>query len=476
VSIRRRIAVACVAVIVSVSASAVVAVPARATTDEWDSRIKPIADAVAKLRGLEFEHPVPVKFLSDAAFDKKVSVDEKLSKKDRADIEHSEGQFRAIGLIASDVDLLDAINSFQTSGVLAFYSPKSKQVTVKGTDVDISTRVTLAHELTHALQDQHFDLSALTEDARRTHSSDALKAVVEGDAVRVQRLYEKRLSAADQAAYERAETDKSSAAQAEIRDKGVPDSISTFFQAPYALGPIMLSVVESEEKKAGIDDLFETPPTSDSSYLTPSTLLEGFKPAKVAVPKLEKGEKALDPPNVFGAFALYLMLAGRGDAGESLAVADGWGGDSMITFSRGDATCVRAAFTGRNADATTAIADAISAWAAELPGGAASSTRKGNIVTMTACDPGEGATDPPNSSIGALILADLRNEVLSQIVGAGLPAATGDCIATRLVRDPVMAPIIAQAVADPSAALGADDTKSLQQKVASLTTQCLAKK
>jgi len=29
---------------------------------------------------------------------------------------------------------------------------------------------------------------------------------------------------------------------------------------------------------------------------------------------LEKGEKALDPPNVFGAFALYLMLAGRGDA------------------------------------------------------------------------------------------------------------------------------------------------------------------
>ena len=112
-------------------------------TSGWDSRIKPIADAVAKLRGLEFEHPVAVKFLSGAAFDKKVSVDEKLSKKDRAEIEHSEAHFRAIGLIASDVDLLDAINSFQTSGVLAFYSPKTKQVTVKGTDVDIATTVTL---------------------------------------------------------------------------------------------------------------------------------------------------------------------------------------------------------------------------------------------------------------------------------------------------------------------------------------------
>ena len=194
------------------------------------------------------------------------------------------------------------------------------------------------------------------------------------------------------------------------------------------------------------------------------------------MPKLEEGEKALDKPNVFGAFALYLMLAGRGDAGDALAVADGWGGDAMVTFSRGDATCVRAAFTGRNRGATAAISDAIATWAAGMPGGAASSTRTGDIVTMTACDPGAGATDPPNSSIGALILADLRNEVLSQIVGGGLPAATADCIATRLVRDPVMTPIIAKAVADPSASLNADDTKALQQKVASLTTQCLTKK
>jgi hypothetical protein len=443
-----------------------------ARADGWDSRIKPIADEVAKLRGLTFEHPVPVKFLSEAAFAKKVAVDEKLSKKDRADIEHSEGQFRAIGLLASGVDLLDAINSFQKSGVLAFYSPKTKQVTVRGTDVDISTRVTLAHELTHALQDQHFDLTSLDKAARRTHSTDALKAVIEGDAVRVQRLYEDQLSAAEQAAYEQANAAKSSAAQNEIRDKGVPESVTTFFQAPYTLGPIMLAVVESQKQARGIDELFETPPTSDASYLTPSTLIEGLNPKKVAVPKLGKGEKAIDPPNVFGAFALYLMLAGRSDAGDALAVADGWGGDAMVTFSRGDATCVRAAFTGRDQAATAAIADAVAAWAAEMPGGAASSTRKSDIVTMTACDPGDRAIDPPNSSIGALIVAELRNEVLSEVVGAGLPAATGDCIATRLVRDPVMTPIIAQAVADPSASLGAADTKVLQQKVASLAVAC----
>ena len=79
--------------------------------------------------------------------------------------------------------------------------------------------------------------------------------------------------------------------QDEIHDKGVPDSVTTIFQAPYALGPIMLAVVESQEKADGIDDLFERPPTSDASYLTPASLLEQFKPAKVRGAEAEGGRE-----------------------------------------------------------------------------------------------------------------------------------------------------------------------------------------
>ena len=110
------------------------------------------------------------------------------------------------------------------------------------------------------------------------------------------------------------------------------------------------------------------------------------------------------------------MLAGRGDAGEALSVADSWGGDSMVTFTRAGTTCVRAAFAARTSDGTTALADAIESWAATMPGDTASSTRDGRVVTLTACDPGASATDPPNSSTAALIVAGLRNEVLSEIV------------------------------------------------------------
>ncbi len=233
----------------------------------------------------------------------------------------------------------------------------------------------------------------------------------------------------------------------------------------------MLAMVESE-KKGGIDDLFTRPPTTDASYLTPGTLLAGAKTVKVATPKLAEGEKVVGKPDVFGSFALYLMLAGRGDAGEALSVADSWGGDSMITFTRGGTTCVRAAFAARTGNDTAALADAIASWAAKMPGGTASSARDRRVVTVTACDPGASATDPPNSSSTALIVADLRNEVLSEIVRAGAPVATGECVATGLVRDPAMQPIIAEAAADPSATLSDSDTKLLQNKIASLAGTC----
>jgi hypothetical protein len=108
-----------------------------------------------------------------------------------------------------------------------------------------------------------------------------------------------------------------------------------------------------------------------------------------------------------------------------------------------------------------------------LSSGTATSVQKGEVVTLTACDPGPTAANPPNSAAGALVVAELRNELLRQVVGGGIPVATGDCIATRLVRDPVLKPVIAQATADPNGQLSDTDKKALQQKVTDLTVACL---
>src|SRR6478672_11638273 len=208
-------------------------VPAKVPT-KWDPRLRPIADEVAKLRKLDFEHPVAAEFLDDATFEKKVTTDRgKLSKQDKRDLERSQAQLRAVGLIGADVDLFDAVGSLQTSGVLAYYDPKTKKITVKGTSLDdVATRVTVAHELTHALQDQHFDLQKLEHAAAADHGSTVLHTIAEGDAVRIENEYVKTLSEADQQAYQTQNAQKSQQAQSEITAKGVPDSLSVVFQAP----------------------------------------------------------------------------------------------------------------------------------------------------------------------------------------------------------------------------------------------------
>ncbi len=446
------------------------------TPKRWDPRISPIAHEVEKLRKLEFEHPVAVNFLSEAAFEKQVSVDKgKLSASDKRSAERSQSQLRAVGLIGPDVDLLDATSSLQQSGVLAYYENATKSITVKGKNVDdVATRVTLAHELTHALQDQHFDLTKAQRDAAKTHSGTVVRTVIEGDAVRIQNAYVDGLSAADQKAYASESAQQGSDARTEQSDAGVPESLSVLFEAPYDLGPIMLDAVLADRKEAGINALFRDPPTSDSVYLTPSTLLDHSKFSTVRTPKLRAGEKRSGPADSFGAFALYQVLASRIDPATALAAADGWGGDAMITFTKDGTTCLRSNFVGRDRAKTAAIGAALSQWAASMPAGSAD-VKDGARIVLTACDPGTGGTDAPNRALAALVLAVTRDGLFLEVIKQGAPVGVALCTSDTLVRDPVFTPLIQAAVDDPNASPDADQLAALRTRVPTVFRECSAK-
>ena len=447
---------------------------AGAASSGWDARVEPIAHAVEKLRGLEFEHPVPVDFLSEAAFKKNLEVDRnKLSGDDKKDIQRAQSQLRSIGLLADNVDLIDAISSLQTSGALAKYDPKTKRVTVRGKKLDGATKVTLAHELTHALQDQHFDLTKLQKTANRNHASDALKALVEGDARRVQLLYADQLSSAERDQYEQFQKTGADQALAETRAQGVPDSLSVLFESPYTLGPPMLAVVEATEGKQAIDGLFRDPPKADSAFLTPSTLVDGSKLTKVAPRKLAADEPAVGKADVFGPFSLYLMLAARSDPVAALAIADGWAGDAMVTFTRGGTTCIRTTFAGRTKEATSALASALQQWAASGPAGAATVQDDASRPTLTACDPGTASVaTTQDGSLAALTVAGIRNELLASLAKQGANIKVADCTANGVIADPAFRPLLDAAVANPSATPDANVLAQFQQSVLPIAAKC----
>jgi hypothetical protein len=448
-----------------------------AANDAWNLRVLPIAKEVEKLRGLKFERPVPVTFLSDAAFEKKVRVDKgKLSASDKAEIERSEAQMRAVGLLPDGVNLIDAVSSLQTSGALAYYDPKTKRATVRGEQLDVATKVTLAHELTHALQDQHFGLEKLQRTARRKHGSAALTALVEGDAVRVQQLYAAQLPSAERAAYAASGSSGAEDALREARAAGVPDSLVVLFQSPYALGPLMLEFVQAAKGGHAIDGLFRHPPTADSAFLTPSTLVDGSTVTNVSPPALQAGERADGKPDVFGSFALYLILAARSDPVAALAVSDGWAGDAMITFTRNDTTCVRASFAGRTPEAGTAIFGALRDWVASGTPGAADVQQDGSLTSFTACDPGAAGSATPDRSFAALTVAAVRNTFLAKLATQGVSVAVAGCTANGVVADPAFRPLLDAAAADPNAVPDAVLLTPFQQSVASIATQCALKR
>jgi hypothetical protein len=462
------VALVAVAVCLAASAASAVAAPAAA----WDPRLLPLVTEVEDLRGLTFEHPVRVEYLSEADFEQRVAVDRgKLTETDRAELARSEAQLRALGLVPAGVDLLDAADDVQQSGVLAYYDPVKGRITVRGEQLDVPTRVTLAHELTHALQDEHFDLRALQKAARRAHGSSALQALIEGDAKRIEGEYIDGLSSGDQARYSRWQARTGSDVQGELDDKRVPGAVIAIFQSPYLLGPQMLRLVEEARGEGAIDDLFRDPPDADLSYLDPVSLLEDSTPVDVATPALGDGEMQFGEPDVFGAFALYLMLATSGDPIAALRVADGWGGDAMVTFTRGDTTCLRAAFVGRSSKASEALRAALDSWAAGPAGTSATVTGDGGTSVLTACDPGAATVDPGDAPERALVAAAFRNTLLAD--GAeqiGVKASS--CTVGRALDDPTFAPVLAAAVANPSEAPDDTDLQPFLRRFLEISIDC----
>jgi hypothetical protein len=257
----------------------------------------------------------------------------------------------------------------------------------------------------------------------------------------------------------------------EAAGAGVPESLSVLSEAPYDLGPVMLGAVIADEGEEGIDDLFRHPPTSDSAYLTPSTLLDGSTFRTVPTPELRTGEERSGSPDSFGAFALYLVLASRIDPATALGAADGWGGDAMTTFTRAGTTCLRSAFVGRDRKQTTAIGSALAEWAAAMPPGSAE-VEQGKRITLTACDPGAAGTEAPNRALQALLLAGTRDGLFLEVLKQGAPVRVAVCAADTLVRDPAFAPLLEAAVADPSAEPDAETLAAVRARVPAVFRQC----
>jgi hypothetical protein len=407
---------------------------------EWDSRIAPYVKIAEKKRDLRFAHPVEVTFLSEAEFKKTVTADpEKLSKDDQVELEHYTGLLRAFGLITGDVDLLEANNTASSAGFLAYYSPEDETITVRGKKITPSMRATVVHELTHVLQDQNFAIGDRMEALRKrdaegedTSSAQAvLRAIIEGDATRVEGLYRESLNKRDRAALDSSRKDEGKAAEGEI--EGVPTVVLTLMGAPYALGQGFVEATAAEGKNTAVDNLLRNPPTDEIVLLAPlQQLTLEVETVKVDVPDVRKGEKEFDSGEL-GALTWYLMLAERLPLVDALEATDGWGGDAYVAYEDDGNTCARMKFTGTTQRDTDVMLSALRRWVAAAPGSPARVARNGKVLKFESCDPGKTAKVGKDASQAAIGLVSTRTYLGVALMNSGSTAQSANCLAGKLV-------------------------------------------
>ena len=327
---------------------------------EVERVVEEVRAFVAEARSLEWKTDVEVELADDEAFRERLLED---AAEDRDELEEDAAILRALRLVAADVDLYEVLLGFLGDSVIGFYDPETDELVLRGTSLTPYVRSTLAHELAHALDDQHFELHRPALDEADDEQGLAFAAVVEGNAVRVEDLYVATMTDEERDAL----GDEEQALAATIDLSGVPPVVPALVGFPYIYGEGFIEAIHREGGERAVDRALREPPTTSEQVLEPATWVQAQPVLAVDRPAAD-GEVIEE--GTYGAYMLQLTLAvelGAGVAGEAAA---GWGGDAYVAWRDPDdseRTCVRTVFamdSGRDLDE---LEDALQEWTREHP-------------------------------------------------------------------------------------------------------------
>ena len=324
-----------------------------------------IARQVAEIRGLALRTPLRSRLVEPAALADKVS-DLAFSEQDPDETRDTEQLLIALRLAPPEVDLAGIVESLYREQILGLYVPEEQTLYVRrrGTDSP-AQRMTTAHEITHALQDQAFGLVKLQDEADKDDDASlAMLSLIEGDAVLTQQLWaQEHLSAEEiaEAAGEATGGDSLDAAPAYLR-------ASLFF--PYDKGGLFVADLYRTGGFDAIDAAFVNPPTSTEQILHPDRYRSGDDPVDVPIRVRPGARWRRASTYQFGEFDLDQLLQPLG-ADEAAAAAQGWDGGSVRSWSAGDDVAVAAHLVFDSDEDAGQACEALPQWYASAAEGTA---------------------------------------------------------------------------------------------------------
>jgi hypothetical protein len=289
---------------------------------------------VSEIRGLPLLEPiVPVVLTRD-------ELRERLGAEFAAETTPEESQddvlvLNAFDFLGRDYDLFSAQLGLQSDGILGYYDPETAEFVVvnDGTLLDPAAQWTHAHEVVHALQDQHYDLDALTDDALDSEARAAVRALAEGEAELVQYFFLFESDYFTQEEFDSIANDPDQTDSDFLDD--YPPVLVNDLSFPYTSGVEFVVDLYREDGFAALDAAWANPPRSTEQILHPDRYRDGDEPQIVSLPPLTDtlgaGWELLDE-DILGEFYLREYLAQQLPAASVEQAATGWGGDRYAVY------------------------------------------------------------------------------------------------------------------------------------------------
>lgn len=325
---------------------------------------KAIEEQVIAIRGIQPTDPVDPQVLDEAEL--KVRIEKSFNEDNPAElVAANERLLKAMGMFPEDASLSGLYLELLGSQVAGFYSPEDDELYVVSRTGALgpSEKVTFAHEYTHALQDQKFDLEsfelgAVGEGDRGT----GRLSLIEGDATLAMSLWlQQHLTPAEQGQLVQESLDPEAVA---ILQK-MPPILRESLTFPYDAGlRLVLNIFQTGGGWPAVDAAFARPPASSEQVMHAEKYTANEPPIVVDIPddlatKMGAGwTVALEDTLGEFTFGVWLRGALRRVVPANEAAA-GWGGDRVAVLAGPNGAWAVALLTEWDTPAdATAFADA----------------------------------------------------------------------------------------------------------------------
>ncbi len=305
------------------------------------------------VRGLTFQSQVPLQAVTAA--EARATLERELHAQYTSDeLAKLSRVYGALGLVPPGTDLERAYLDLYAQQVAGFYDPLDRRmVLVEGAMTpDLLTRMlegvlrrdfagelVLAHELTHALQDQHFGLDVGRNDLGEDDTQLAHHAVYEGDAT-LAGFAVVLGGLTPNAAVSLAGKLEGVPAALAAAYPDIPDAVRETVAFQYIAGVNFVSWAYQRARWDGVNALLARPPFSTEQILHPEKyFVRAEYPLAVRVqgvaPYIQAGWQVVEE-STLGEFTIQVLgdqFLGRERA---KAMAAGWGGDRLLALGHGD--------------------------------------------------------------------------------------------------------------------------------------------